>query len=90
MERLADWAIDAYSWLTSLLPYYKAVLTVYALDANHRQALLSALSVCQGGSTTNYWHRRLESAHIEGLMHMTVQDTDFVTKWCGGVHRIDL
>lgn len=89
-ERIAGWAIDTYQWVVSLLPYYQALLTVYALDANHKQALSAALSAPMGGMTTNYWHYRLESNHMEGVLHLRVENTGFPARWCGGVHRLDI
>lgn len=89
-ECMADWAIDAYQWLVSLLPYYRALVTVYALDANHKQALSAAFSAPMGGMTTNYWHYRLQGCHMEDLLHLRIENTDFPARWCGGIHRIDI
>lgn len=89
-ERVADWAIDAHSWLTSLLPYFQSILTVYVLDTNHYQALRAAFTTPAIGTNTGYWQHRLEGAHMAGRVHLTIKDTDFPRRWCGGVHRIDL
>lgn len=89
-DSLTDWIIDAYFWLASLLPYYRMAVSIYALDANHKDALKSALSAHVEGSTTSYWQDGLIANRLAGLVVAGINDSDFVRRWCGGVHRIDL
>lgn len=87
-ERIVDWAVDAYQWAGTLLPCYRVSLFVYALDAAHRDALKAALSA-PAGSRSTYLEERLIDNHMAGLLDITVRNTDFVNRWCGGVRRID-
>lgn len=87
-ERIMDWAIDAYQWLVTLFPCYRASLFVYTLDAAHREALAAALSASVTPAAS-YQQERLESARMAGLLDITLRNTDFVDHWCGGVRRID-
>lgn len=87
-ERVMDWAVDAYQWMITLLPYHRASLFVYCLDDAHREALAAALSA-PVGSRTSYQESRLVSAHMAGLLDVTPRNTDFINHWCGGVRRID-
>ena len=85
-----DWLIDAQAWVNSLLPYYSCTLVVYTLDDAHRNALRAALTApAPGRKITPYWRERLIQRHLDGLARIAVKDTDFVARWCGGIHRTD-
>lgn len=88
-RRLMDWLIDAHFWVTSLLPGYETGLWVYALDWDHKAALMNALTaIAPGTSKTPYYQYRLEGAKIFGRAHIGVTDTDFISKWCGNVSAL--
>lgn len=87
-NRIVDWAIKAYEWIASLLPYYRATLYVYALDAAHAQALTAAMNA-PVSSTTGYLQRRLEDSRLCVYLNVIVRNTNFVDRWCGGVRRTD-
>ncbi|WP_300691303.1 hypothetical protein [uncultured Oscillibacter sp.] len=88
--RVMDWLIDAQAWVNSLLPYYSCTLVVYALDDAHRTALRAALTApAPGRKITPYWQERLIQRHLDGLARIAVKDTDFISRWCGGIHRTD-
>ena len=88
--RVMDWLIDAQAWVNSLLPYYSCWLVVYALDDAHRTALRAALTApAPGRKITPYWQERLIQRHLDGLARLSVKDTDFISRWCGGIHRTD-
>lgn len=88
-QKVMDWVIDAHSWITSLLPDYNTILYVYALDANHEEALKSALTaVAPKSEQTPYYRYRLEGRKFSGRVQLGVIDSHFVTNWCGGVCRI--
>lgn len=88
-RRLMDWLIDAHFWVTSLLPGYETGLWVYALDWDHKAALMNALTaIAPGTSRTPYYQYRLEGAKIFGRAHIGVTDTDFISKWCGNVSAL--
>lgn len=88
--RVMDWLIDAQAWVNSLLPYYSCTLVVYALDDAHRTALRAALTApAPGRKITAYWRERLIQRHLDGLARIAVRDTNFISRWCGGIHRTD-
>ena len=88
--RVMDWLIDAQAWVNSLLPYYSCTLVVYTLDNAHRTALRAALTApAPGRKITAYWRERLIQRHLDGLARIAVKDTDFIARWCGGIHRTD-
>ncbi len=88
--RVMDWLIDAQAWVNSLLPYYSCTLVVYTLDNAHRTALRAALTApAPGRRITPYWRERLIQRHLDGLVRIAVKDTDFISCWCGGIHRTD-
>lgn len=87
-QKVMDWVIDTHLWVISLLPSYRTVLYVYALDANHAGALKSALTaVAPGTKQTPYYRYRLEGQKLAGRVQLGVEDSNFVTNWCGGVCR---
>ena len=88
-RRLMDWLIDAHFWVTSLLPEYETGLWVYALDWDHKAALMNAFTaIAPGTSKTMYYRYRLEGAKIYGRANIGVVDSDFITKWCGNVSAL--
>ena len=88
-RRLIDWLIVAHVWVTSLLPGYEMGLWVYALEWDHKAALMNALtSLAPGTSRTPYYQYRLEGAKIYGRAHIGVTDSDFISKWCGNVSAL--
>lgn len=88
-RRLMDWLIDAHFWVTSLLPEYETGLWVYALDWDHKAALMDAFTaIATGTSKTMYFQHRLENAKIFGRAHIGVTNTDFISKWCGNVSAL--
>lgn len=87
-QKVMDWVIDAHSWVISLLPDYNTILYVYALDANHEEALKSALTaVAPKSEQTPYYRYRLEGRKFAGRVRLGIIDSHFVTRWCGGVCR---
>lgn len=88
--RVMDWLIDAQAWVNSLLPCYSCTLVVYALDNAHRTALRAALTApALGRKFTPYWRERLIQRHLDGLAQIAIRDTNFISRWCGGIHRTD-
>jgi hypothetical protein len=87
-QKVMDWVIETHSWVISLLPDYNTILCVYALDANHEEALKSALtSVAPKSEHTPYYRYRLEGRKFAGRIQLGIIDSHFVTTWCGGVCR---
>lgn len=73
---------DSFYW------YKKVILYVYALDANHKEALKSALTaVAPKSEQTPYYRYRLEGRKFAGRVRLGIIDSHFVTRWCGGVCR---
>lgn len=90
-RRLMDWLIGAHFWVTSLLPGYQTGLWVYALEWDHKAALMNALTaIAPGTSETMYYQYRLESAKIFGRARIGVTDSDFISKWCGNVSALTI
>lgn len=87
-DRLMDWTIEAHQWVVSLLPYYRTYHVVQALDKDHCETLRSSLTAIAPDTTaTPYWDYRLQGARLSGAVQVGVHDSNFIQKWCGGVHR---
>lgn len=89
-QKVMDWVTETHLWVASLLPTYNTILRVYALDANHAEALKSALTAtAPGREQTPYYRYRLEGQKLAGRVQLGVTDSHFITNWCGGVCRTD-
>lgn len=86
-ERVMDWAVETYQWVVTLLPYYRASLFVYTLDAAQKAALEEALNAWVSPQTS-YLEERLVSARMAGLLDVALRNTDFINRWCGGVRQV--
>lgn len=85
-KKLMDWAIDACWWVRWMFPGFRAKLKLYTLDAAHEDSLARALNARIRGRA--YWHARLDGEHIDGMLMLSVYSTDFINRWCGGVHAV--
>lgn len=85
-QKIMDWAIEACWWTRNLLPGYRVKLTLYTYDEAHSAALKRALQARTHGQM--YWHARLASERIDGMLDLGARSTDFTNRWCGGVRAV--
>ena len=83
---IMDWAIDACWWIRGIFPGYQVKLTLHALDAAHKESLKRSLEARTRGQA--YWRARLAEQKIEGMLHLSAYDSDFVDLWCCGVRSV--
>ncbi len=87
-DRVMDWTIEAHQWAVSLLPYYRTYHFLYALDANHKTALLAALTATAPDTkATPYWDYRLQGAKLSGSVKLGPVNSNFIKNWCGNIRR---
>ncbi len=87
-ERVMDWTIEAHQWAVSLLPYYHSRHYLYTLDANHKAALLAALTATAPDTkATPYWDYRLQGAKLSGSVKLGPVNSNFIKNWCGNIRR---
>lgn len=86
-DKLISWAIDAFYWVKGLLPKHQVLFAVYAPDESTHEALLRRLKAKVNGMTC--LDHRLAAQHLLGAdVHITVQNSDTLRRWCGGIKPI--
>lgn len=84
-RRVMDWTIDSVWWVRSLFPGFSVTVILYALDKGHKTALAAALTAPTGQDGVSYWRSRMEAQRLNTPLQIAVHDSDFPSRWCGGV-----
>lgn len=87
-ERIVRWEAEAAWWARSLMGY-STWMVLEALDAPHAQMLRAELTRPTGRDGVSYCRDALNRQGLSGYVHLTVRDSDFVRRWCGGRQSAD-
>lgn len=83
-SRVMDWALDAYSIFHPLLPDREISYRVQSLNELGQADLAAQLAAPYHGLP--YQEARLAAQHIDSGLSITVQNSDVMGRWLGGVH----
>ena len=86
--RVMDFALDAWEWVRSLMPFgYEVHFVVFTLDKAGRDKLTRQLKAPQSNGVS-YCESRAQARRINEGLHLTVKDGDIIRQWCGNVRPI--